>query len=77
MNQHEAVLRLNRALARWLTASSIVDGGWRTQADIRDRERRLMDLDDAITHAENFKHDPDVSAAIDQANRAMMGRPAA
>jgi hypothetical protein len=77
MNRTEALSRLDAALDRWTKASAIVADGWRTQADIRDRNRRLMDLDEAIMHAENFRHHPDVAAALEKANHAMMGRPEA
>jgi hypothetical protein len=77
MNATEAVSRLDAALDRWTRSSALVKQAWCTQSDIRDRDRRLMDLDEAIMHAENFQHVPEVAAALDRANRAMMGRPVA
>ncbi|MCG7508522.1 hypothetical protein [Mesorhizobium retamae] len=73
----EALSRLESALDRWRKASATVAGGWRTQADIRDRDRLLMELDEAITRAEPFQDNSEIAAALDRANQAMMGRPVA
>lgn len=77
MNATETLSSLEAALDRWTKASATIADGWRTQADIRDRNRRLMDLDEAIMNAERFRNHPEVAAALDRANRAMMGRSAA
>lgn len=77
MNGDRALEDLETALARWLKAKETIRAGWRTEADLRDRERRLMELDDAITTAQDFCSYPGMKDALEKVRLAMMGRNAA
>ncbi|MBB4003232.1 hypothetical protein [Aurantimonas endophytica] len=69
----DAVLAIDRSLDRSRRACEVVRRGNRSQADLKDMSRRLMDLDAAIFDAEKLPQTDEIKAAIRRGHEGMRG----
>ncbi|HEV7436601.1 MAG TPA: hypothetical protein VGO22_17305 [Pseudorhizobium sp.] len=69
----DAISEIDRSLDRWRRACEVVRRGNRSQADLKDMSRRLMDLDEAIYAAERLPQTDEIRAAIRRGHAGMRG----
>lgn len=69
----DAISAIDRALDRWRRCREVIRRHNRSQADLKDISRRLMDLDEAIFAAGRLPQTDEIRAAIRRGHEGMKG----